>query len=332
MGDKPVVLVTGGAGYVGSQTCKELAARGYVPVTLDNLVNGHRETVRWGPFEEGDIGDKAFVSAVLKRHKPKAVVHCAALCDVGECVTRPDKYYENNVVGTLRLLECLQEHDINNFVFSSTCATYGDVEEVPITEDTPQAPINPYGVTKLMCEQIMKDFGDAYGLRYVFFRYFNVAGADLGGELGEQHEPPSHVIPIIFDSVTGKTDSFKIFGDDYDTPDGTCIRDYVHVADLADGHVRAVEHLLKGGANDIINLGSGQGFSVKELIAKIEEVSGKKVPTELVPRRPGDAPCLYANKDKAKRVLGWEPVNSNLDTIMKTAWEWCTRNEVSAVG
>lgn len=323
------VLVTGGAGYIGSQVCKQLQRAGYEPVTLDNLSKGRKESVRWGPLEVGDIADRAFVGKVLKMHRPIGVIHLAAFTDVGESVQRPDKYYRNNVVGTLSLLEELKEHQIKTFIFSSTCATYGDVKKVPIDEETPQLPINPYGWTKLFDEQIIKDFREAYGLRYGLLRYFNVAGADLDGELGEEHQPPCHVIPIIFDAVVGKTPHFSLFGDDYDTADGTCIRDYIHVADLAEAHVKALEYLLKHDEGIILNLGSGKGFSVKELIDSTEKIVGKKVPLRLVPRRPGDAPELVADPSKAKRLIGWQARHSDIDTILTTAWQWHSQVTVS---
>lgn len=316
------VLVTGGAGYIGSQVCKLLRRAGYEPVTLDNLSNGRKDVVRWGPLEVGDIADRAFVAKVLKTHNPIGVLHFAAFTDVGESVHRPEKYYQNNVMGTLNLLEVLREHKINNIIFSSTCATYGDVQKVPIDENTPQRPINPYGWTKLFGEQIIKDFRQAYGMRFALLRYFNVAGADLDGDLGEDHQPPVHVIPIIFDGAVGRKPHFSLFGDDYATPDGTCIRDYIHVVDLAEAHIRALEYLQTHDEGIEINLGSGKGFSVKELITHTEKIIGKKVPVQIVPRREGDAPTLVADASRAKKVLGWTARHSDIDTILKTAWQW----------
>lgn len=316
------VLVTGGAGYIGSQVCKLLHQAGYEPVTIDNLSKGRREAVRWGPLEVGDICDREFVSKVIKTHRPIGVIHFAANTEVGDSVFHPEKFYQNNVVGTLRLLEAMLENDLRAIVFSSTCATYGDVAKIPIMEDCPQKPINPYGWTKLMDEQMIKDFREAHGFRYTIFRYFNVAGADIDGELGEEHQPPCHVIPIIFDAVIGKTKEFCVFGTDFPTPDGTGVRDYIHVCDLADAHIRALEHLQTHDAALELNLGSEKGFSVKELIQHTEKISGKKVPVKNVARRAGDAPCMIADSSKAKKVLGWKPSHSDIDTILKTAWQW----------
>ncbi len=316
------VLVTGGAGYVGSQVCKLLSQAGFEPVTIDNLSKGRREAVRWGPLEVGDICDRSFVSRVIKTYQPIGVLHFAANTEVGESVFRPDIFYENNVVGTLRLLEAMQENGLNVLVLSSTCATYGDVQDIPVKESAPQKPINPYGWTKLMCEQLLRDFRIAYKLRYVAFRYFNVAGADLDGELGEEHQPPCHVIPIIFDAAVGRTPYFSVFGTDYPTPDGTGIRDYIHVVDLADAHIRALKYLLDHDEAHELNLGSEHGFSVKQLVEETQKISGKKVPVRYVARRAGDAPCLIADSHKALEVLGWKPTHSDITTIMRTAWQW----------
>ncbi len=316
------VLVTGGAGYIGSQVCKLLHRAGFEPVTLDNLSKGKREAVRWGPLEVGDICDKEFVSKVIKTYRPIGVIHFAANTEVGDSVIHPEKFYQNNVVGTLRVLEAMVENDVRVIVFSSTCATYGDVVKMPINEETPQQPINPYGWSKLIDEQLLKDFRTAHQLRFTAFRYFNVAGADLDGELGEEHQPPCHVIPIIFDAVIGKTKEFSILGTDYPTPDGTGIRDYIHVVDLAEAHIKAFEFLLTHDEGLAINLGSGHGFSVKELIEHTEKITGKKVPFKNEPRRLGDAPTMVADSAKALKILGWKSQHSDIDTILRTAWKW----------
>lgn len=316
------VLVTGGAGYVGSQTCKHLARSGYLPVTLDDLSTGHKRMVRWGPLEVGAVGDRALLSSLCKKFQPIAVIHCAAAMEVGESVRDPAKYYEKNVVDTLRMLEVMVEEGVENLVFSSTCATYGEVDSLPITENTPQLPINPYGWSKYMSEQMMKDFSKAYGLRYAFFRYFNVAGADEEGEVGEEHDPPCHVIPILFDVALGKRESFHLFGTDYPTRDGTCIRDYIHVMDLADAHLKGMRHLLEGKGSVTLNLGSEKGVSVKELIAVTKQVTGKSIPVQEAPRRPGDAPELVAESAKARKLLGWQASHSSLEKILKTAWDY----------
>ncbi|MDP1834584.1 MAG: UDP-glucose 4-epimerase GalE [Chlamydiales bacterium] len=316
------VLVTGGAGYIGSQVCKLLSLGGYQPITLDNLSKGKKEAVQWGPLEIGDIADIPFVTKLIQKYHPIATIHLAASTEVGESVTHPDEFYQNNTVGTLNLLKALRDGNVKVFIFSSTCATYGDVKEVPIKETAPQAPINPYGWSKLFDEQIIRDFRTAFGFRYALLRYFNVAGADLDGDLGEDHQPPSHVIPILFDSISGKTPQFNLLGEDYQTPDGTCIRDYIHIVDLANAHVVAMEHLLGKDEGIELNLGSGKGFSVKELIIHAEKITGKKVPVKKAQRRPGDAPALVADASKAYKVLGWKPKHSDLETILSSAWKW----------
>jgi UDP-glucose-4-epimerase GalE len=316
------VLVTGGAGYIGSHACKALAEAGYTPIAYDNLSFGHRGAVKWGPFEEGDILDSARLERVFTQHKPRVVMHFAALTYVGESVTDPAKFYRNNVVGALELLEAMRRHDANIFILSSTCATYGDVATLPITEDAPQAPINPYGYTKLIIEQALKDYERAYGLRWAAMRYFNAAGADADGEIGESHTPETHAIPLAIFAAMGKTAPFKVFGTDYPTPDGTALRDYVHVSDLADAHVRAIEFLDKGGASGAFNLATGAPTSVLELIAAVERATGLPVPRTLAPRRPGDAVSLYATGEKARRVLGWTPRYDRIEPIVATAARW----------
>lgn len=315
------ILVVGGAGYIGSHTCLLLAERGYEPVVYDNLSNGHEEFVRWGPYEQGDIRDRARLDEVIAKHKPKAVMHFAALIEVGESVKEPVAFYDNNVIGALTLLSCALNAGIDAFVFSSTCATYGLPERVPLDEQHPQAPINPYGRTKLIIEQALKDFGTYKNLRSVILRYFNAAGADFEGRIGEWHTPETHAIPLAIDAALGRREGFKVFGTDYDTRDGTCVRDYIHVLDLADAHVRAVDYLLAGGSTVELNLGTGTGTTVKELLNTISEISGRPFPVTYADRREGDSTTLVANNDKAREVLGWDP-QYTLRDIISSAWQW----------
>lgn len=315
------ILVVGGAGYIGSHTCLLLAERGYEPVVYDNLSNGHEEFVRWGPFEQGDIRDRARLDEVIAKHKPKAVMLFAALIEVGESVKEPVAFYDNNVIGALTLLSCALNAGIDAFVFSSTCATYGLPERVPLDEQHPQAPINPYGRTKLIIEQALKDFGTYKNLRSVILRYFNAAGADFEGRIGEWHTPETHAIPLAIDAALGRREGFKVFGTDYDTRDGTCVRDYIHVLDLADAHVRAVDYLLAGGSTVELNLGTGTGTTVKELLNTISDISGRPFPVTYADRREGDSTTLVANNDKAREVLGWDP-QYTLKDIISSAWQW----------
>ncbi|MGR9423217.1 UDP-glucose 4-epimerase GalE [Rhizobium leguminosarum] len=315
------VLVVGGAGYIGSHTCLDLANKGYRPVVFDNFSNGHREFVRWGPAEEGDIRDRARLDEVLAKHKPAAILHFAALIEVGESVKDPVSFYENNVIGTLTLLSAAQAAGINAFVFSSTCATYGLPQSVPLDETHRQVPINPYGRTKYIVEQALADYDQYRSLRSVVLRYFNAAGADFEGRIGEWHQPETHAIPLAIDAALGRRQGFKVFGSDYETRDGTCVRDYIHVLDLADAHVRAVEYLLKGGDSVALNLGTGTGTTVKELLGAIEEVSNRPFPVEYIGRREGDSHTLVANNDKARDVLGWVP-QYDLSEIIRSAWAW----------
>ncbi|MGR9430523.1 UDP-glucose 4-epimerase GalE [Rhizobium leguminosarum] len=316
-----MVLVVGGAGYIGSHTCLDLANKGYRPVVFDNFSNGHREFVRWGPAEEGDIRDRARLDEVLAKHKPAAILHFAALIEVGESVKDPVSFYENNVIGTLTLLSAAQAAGINAFVFSSTCATYGLPQSVPLDETHRQVPINPYGRTKYIVEQALADYDQYRSLRSVVLRYFNAAGADFEGRIGEWHQPETHAIPLAIDAALGRRQGFKVFGSDYETRDGTCVRDYIHVLDLADAHVRAVEYLLKGGDSVALNLGTGTGTTVKELLGAIEEVSNRPFPVEYIGRREGDSHTLVANNDKARDVLGWVP-QYDLSEIIRSAWDW----------
>ncbi len=323
------VLVVGGAGYIGSHTCLVLAERGYEPVVFDNLSNGHAEFVRWGPLEEGDIRDRKRLDEVFAKHRPDAVLHFAALIEVGESVKDPVSFYENNVGGALNLLAAVLSAGVDAFVFSSTCATYGLPERVPMDETHPQAPINPYGRTKWIIEQALKDYGTYKGLRSVMLRYFNAAGADPEGRIGEWHSPETHAVPLAIEAALGRRDGFKVFGSDYDTRDGTCVRDYIHVLDLADAHVRAVDYLLGGGQTVELNLGTGTGTTVKELLAAISAVSGKPFPVEYVGRRDGDSTSLVADNARAREVLGWEP-RYGLGDIIGSAWKWHSRTNSGA--
>lgn len=316
------ILVTGGAGYIGSHTCKCLAEAGWRPVALDNLVYGHRWAVRWGPMVIGDLKDVSSLDDAFAVHRPQAVIHFAAYAYVGESVADPGKYYVNNAAGTLNLLEAMRRHDCRNVIFSSTCATYGMPEAVPIAEDHPQHPISPYGRSKLIIEWMLEDYAAAYGFRYAALRYFNAAGADPGGELGEAHDPETHLIPLAVEAALGRRPHLEVFGDDYPTEDGTAVRDYIHVSDLADAHVKALQHLLEGGSSLRLNLGTGNGYSVLEILNAVREAGGKEVPSRKAPRRPGDPPVLVAQANRAQQLLGWRPKHSSLQYIIETAWKW----------
>jgi UDP-glucose-4-epimerase GalE len=319
------VLVTGGAGYIGSHAAKALNQAGYEIVVYDNLSAGHRAAVKYGELVEGDIADVAALRAALKRHSVSAVMHFAALLDVGESVRQPIRYYRNNVGGALSVLEAMVAESVHRFVFSSTCATYGEPLETPIPESHPQRPINSYGETKLAVERALPHFERAYGIRSIALRYFNAAGADPGGEIGEDHTPEIHLIPRAIDAATGGP-PLQVFGDDYPTPDGTCLRDYIHVTDLADAHVRALEATMDGHGWKAYNLGTGRPHPVRQIIQAVERVSGLEVPSVLAPRRPGDPAMLYAAPDKALHELGWTPRVSDLDSIVRTAWLWHHRH------
>jgi UDP-arabinose 4-epimerase len=314
----PVCLVTGGAGFIGSHTCKQLQRDGFTPVAYDNLSTGHRESVRWGPLVEGDIADTALLAAALQSSGATAVIHFAASAYVGESVLDPARYYQNNVLGTLSVLEACRRAGVNVVVFSSSCATYG-VHHQPISESDRQEPINPYGRTKLIGEGMLADFSSAYGLRFAALRYFNAAGADPEGELGEWHDPETHLIPRALLAADGRVPQLEVFGGDYPTPDGTCVRDYVHVTDLAHAHVLAMRHLLGGGQNLHLNLGAGIGSSIREVLRTVEQVVGRKVPHVMSPRRAGDPASLTADISKARTVLGFQPRHSDLTTIIRTA-------------
>jgi UDP-glucose 4-epimerase len=322
---KPTILVTGGAGYIGSHTVLALVQAGYQVIILDNLVYGHRDLVEQilqVKLIEGDIEDRSLLDNIFQTHYIEAVMHFSAYTYVGESVTNPDKYYRNNVLGTMTLLEAMLAASIKKFVFSSTCATYGVPKFIPLTEDHPQNPINPYGMTKLMVEQILSDFDVAYRFKSVRFRYFNAAGADPSGLLGEDHNPESHLIPLVLMTALGKRESISIFGTDYPTPDGTCIRDYIHISDLADAHILGLEYLLKDGESAVFNLGNGNAFSVREVIAAAEEVTGISIPVQECDRRPGDCPVLIGTSEKAKNLLGWKPCYPDIKDIVAHAWQW----------
>jgi len=315
------ILVTGGAGYIGSHCCKALAAAGFEPVVFDNLHMGHREAVRWGPLIEGDMRDAEALKAAVREARPDAIMHFGALALVGESTAHPERYYAVNVGGTLNLLEAMQRTGVARLVFSSTCATYGEPDRVPITEDTPKRPINPYGATKLACERMMEDFDAAHGLRSVRLRYFNAAGADPEGEIGEWHDPETHLIPLVLVAALGRRPAISIFGTDYPTPDGTALRDYIHVMDLAEAHLAALRHLLAGGASAAVNLGTGNGASVREVIQTVESVTGRKVPVSEEPRRAGDPPALIADPSRAQKLLKWR-ARSDLSAMIADAWRW----------
>lgn len=315
------VLVTGGAGYVGSHCVKQLLLSGHDVLIYDNLSQGHPEACPPGRLVIGDILDGQKLGATLQEHKIEAVMHFAALALVGESVGSPTKYYQTNVIGTFTLLEAMKSAGVSRLVFSSSCATYGIPKSVPIRETTTQSPVNPYGETKLICEKMMRDYSHAYGLGYAALRYFNAAGASTDASIGEDHDPESHLIPILLQTALGQRESAMMYGDDYPTPDGSCIRDYIHVNDLADAHIRALE-MLKHGTKLEVNLGTGKGSSVKEVVAVCRQVSGREICLKVGPRRPGDPPELVADPSLAKEVLGWSAKRSDLQTIVEDAWRW----------
>ena len=324
------VLVTGGAGYIGSHTCKALASAGWQPVTYDNLSRGHADAVRWGPLEIGDIRDGGRLNQVLQQYRPACIVHFAALAYVGESVREPELYYDNNVRGSLSLLQAaLRVTPVPLIVFSSSCATYGIPDRIPVDEETAQLPINPYGETKLVVERMLRAFEAAYSLRHCALRYFNAAGADPDGELGERHEPETHALPLIIAAGLGQGPAFSVFGTDYPTPDGTAIRDYVHVSDLAAAHVAAVDRLVAGAASSSVNLGTGRGSSVRELIQAVEVALQRPVPVQLLGRREGDPPALVARAERARAALGWQPARSELSQIVSDAVRWQSRGHAS---
>ncbi|WP_417740650.1 UDP-glucose 4-epimerase GalE [Salipiger sp.] len=316
------VLVTGGAGYIGSHACKALRAAGFTPVTYDNLVTGWRDAVKFGPFEQGELSDRARLDAVFAQYEPVAVMHFAALSQVGEAMSEPGRYWRNNVEGSLTLIEAATAAGCLNFVFSSTCATYGEHDNVVLDEGTPQEPLNAYGASKRAVEDILRDFGAAYGLKHVIFRYFNVAGADPEGEVGEHHRPETHLIPVMLEAIDGTRPALTINGTDYDTPDGTCVRDYVHVVDLVDAHVLGLKWLQDGKESRVFNLGTGDGFSVREVIDASRAVTNREVPYSEGPRRAGDATKLVSGSTRAAAELGWTPERSTMPQMIADAWRW----------
>lgn len=316
------ILVTGGAGYIGSHACKALKQAGFTPVVYDNLITGWQDAVKFGPFEQGDLTDRARLDQVFTKYQPVAVMHFAALSQVGEAMSQPGRYWANNVGGSLNLIEASVAAGCLDFVFSSTCATYGEHDNVVLDENTPQQPLNAYGASKRAVEDILTDFEAAYGLRSVIFRYFNVAGADPEAEVGEFHRPETHLVPLMLDAIEGKRDALTVFGTDYDTPDGTCIRDYVHVCDLVDAHVLGLKWLQDGKGSRVFNLGTGTGFSVREVINQSRSVTNREVPYSLGPRRAGDCTKLVSGSSRAELELGWSPSRSTLDIMIKDAWAW----------
>jgi UDP-glucose 4-epimerase len=315
------ILVAGGAGYIGAHTCLELFNKGFTPITYDNLSNGHAEFVKWGPLEIGDIRDRNKLDGVLGKYKPLAIIHFAAAIEVGESFRDPSAYYDNNVAGTITLLRAAQAAAIDKLVFSSTCATYGIPSSIPMDEAHAQAPINPYGRSKLIVEQILRDIDLHQGFRSFILRYFNAAGADPEGRIGEWHSPETHAIPIAIETALGRRSHFQVMGTDYDTRDGSCVRDFVHVLDLADAHTRAIEHLLNNGTSQALNLGTGHGTTVKELLETVQHVAGREFDIKYGPRREGDSPALVADNTLARRTIGWSP-RHDLQSIVGTAWNW----------
>ena len=316
------VLITGGAGYIGSHIVKALGEKGYEVLTVDNLSNGHKEAVLYGKLAIGDIGDKDFINKIIKEFKPNIVMHFSAFIEVGISVKEPLNFYKNNVIGTLNLLDVLIQNKIDKFIFSSTAAVYGIPEKIPIPEEHQINPINPYGKTKAVIEKALEDFSNAYNFKYISLRYFNASGADPSGLIGESHNPETHLIPLILQTAKGEREAIKVFGTDYPTDDGTCIRDYIHVNDLADAHILAMEYLLDGGKSDVFNCGYGYGYSVREVIETAKKITGKDFKVIEDNRREGDPPVLVADSKKLKEKLNWKPKFDSLETIIKTAWKW----------
>lgn len=320
------ILVTGGAGYIGSHACKALAGAGLQPVVLDNLVSGHRWAVKWGPLIEGDLNDRALLETILVEYEISAVMHFAAFAYVGESMTDPGKYFHNNVTNTLNLLDAMVATGVERMVFSSSCATYGVPHQLPISETHPQRPINPYGESKLFVERMLHWYGMAHGLRAYALRYFNAAGDDPGGQIGEDHDPETHLIPLVIQTALNQRSEVKIFGTDYNTPDGSAVRDYIHVCDLAEAHVLAVQQLLAGSESRFLNLGTGIGLSVRDIVTAVEQICGLRVNAVEAPRRPGDPALLVAAPGQAAEILGWNPRYSDLNTIVSTALAWHSKN------
>ena len=328
------ILVTGGAGYVGAHCCKAFSEAGWEVFVFDNLSRGWRDFVQWGPLVQGDILDRDALQQAMEAIQPSAVAHFAALAYVGESVLEPDRYFRTNVTGTMNILDAMKSHDVRQMVFSSTCATYGEPQYLPIDEAHPQVPINPYGRSKLMAEELLRDYSEAFGIRSVSLRYFNAAGADPDGTIGERHEPETHLIPLALEGAGNPDFCLSIFGDNYDTRDGTAIRDYIHVCDLADAHLKALEYLSRGGATAAFNLGTGTGTSVQEIWQSVQRTTARSVERRVSERRPGDPASLVANANKARQLLGWKARRSSIDAIIADAWNWHTaemvrRNEVA---
>ena len=317
-----MILIAGGAGYIGSHINKALSKKGYSTVAFDNLSLGHRDFARWGHFVQGDLSDKEQIRDCFQKYPIDAVMHLSAFAYVGESVKNPSKYYHNNVINTINLLEIMLEFHVNYFIFSSSCAVYGIPQEIPIKETHPRNPINPYGKTKLIVEDILKDYDEAYGMKHVSLRYFNAAGADPEKEIGERHDPETHLIPLVIYAALNKTEDVKVFGTDYPTEDGTCIRDYIHVTDLADAHIKALEYLKNNKESNSFNLGNEKGYSVRDVIETVKRISGKNFKTTETERRMGDPPVLIADSQKAFRELSWKPGYFDIKTIVKTAWDW----------
>ncbi|MCK9150792.1 UDP-glucose 4-epimerase GalE [Methanobacterium alcaliphilum] len=320
-----MILIIGGAGYIGSHINKMLNQLGHETIILDNLSYGHKEFTKWGKFIEGDINETAKLERIFQNYPVDSVMHFAAFTYVGESVTNPQKYYVNNVKNTLNLLETMNKYHIKNFIFSSTCAVYGEPQELPLKEDHPLNPINPYGRSKLMIENILKDYSEAYDFNYASLRYFNAAGADPEAEIGEWHDPETHLIPLVLDAASGRRDAINIFGTDYPTKDGTCIRDYIHVCDLAQAHLKALDYLKDKDTSEIFNLGNGNGFSVREVIETAARITGQKIKSIEDKPRAGDPPILIGSAAKAKKVLGWKPHWKDLSEIIETSWKWHQR-------
>ncbi len=322
------ILVTGGAGYIGSHTCKVLAHQGHTVIVYDNLSTGHRELVRWGDFVHGDILDTQRLRSCIRQHKIEGIIHFAASAYVGESVVDPGKYFRNNVCGTLSILDAMRDEGAPHIVVSGTCAVYGSPEKMPITEDTPTNPINPYGASKLFMERMLADYEKAHGIKWMSLRYFNAAGCDPEGETGEWHEPETHLIPRALMAAMGQIPALEIFGDDYPTPDGTCIRDYVHVTDLADAHAKAIRYIEQQGVSQTLNLGTGKAFSIGDVIRVAENVTSRPVPRVISARRNGDPATLVADASNATRTLAWQAQYANIDVIISTAWSWMTAGKM----
>jgi UDP-glucose 4-epimerase len=326
---KMSILICGGAGYIGSHVNKLLAGKGYDTLVYDNLIYGHEEAVRWGRLIKADLADKPALQKAFSENRIEAVFHFAAYTYVGESVSNPAKYYANNVVNTLNLLDVMREYGCNQLIFSSTCAVYGEPLKLPLTEDMPRNPVSPYGASKMVVERVLEDYSKAYGLKFASLRYFNAAGADPDCDIGEKHDPETHLIPLVLDAASGKRPDIKVFGADYDTRDGTCVRDYIHVCDLADAHLKAYEYLMNGGTSDFFNLGNEHGTTVLEVIDAVRKVTGKDFTVAFAERRDGDPPSLVGSSEKAEKTLGWKPEFTNIETIIKHAWDWyCKLNNL----